>query len=115
MPGALIGVFDVRTGMIDQMHIMHAGRTGCHAGKTRQAAVDMFDRFLVRRLIILQHVFHQIDAATRGIELVAQDRIGRASGGTKAAMYAGAQDLFRMRDMRIGQLFGGEIGLHITL
>ena len=32
--------------LIDQMHVVHAGRTGRHAGQTRQAAVDVLDHGL---------------------------------------------------------------------
>ena len=62
--------------------------------------------------LVLQHLLDQIDAPARGIEFVAEQHIGRAGRGAEAAMHAGAQDLFRFRDLRIGQLGEGEGGLH---
>src|SRR5438105_3662381 len=48
----------------------------------------------------------------RRIQLVAEQHISRAGGGAKAAMHAGAQDLFRFADLWIEQLLGRKIGLH---
>ena len=109
---ALVGLLDVLAGVIDQVHVVHAGRTGGHAGQARQAAVDMLDHVARRRPVLLEHVLDQIDAPARAIELVAEQHIGRAGGGAEAAMHAGAQDLFRFRDLRIDQLREGEVGLH---
>ena len=64
--------------------------------------------------VVLQHVLDQIDAAARGIELVAEQHIGRAGRGAEAAMHAGAQDLVGFRDVGIGELREGEIGLHLN-
>ena len=65
-----------------------------------------------RRPVVLQHVLDQVDAPARGIELVAEQHIGRAGRGAEAAMHAGAQDLVGLRDVRIGELGEGEGGLH---
>ena len=99
-------------GVVDQMHVVHARRTGRHAGKARQAAVDVHDDVRGRRPVVLQHVLDQVDAAARRIELVAVEHIGRAGRGAEAAMHAGAQDFFRCGDVRIGKLRQREIGLH---
>ena len=109
---ALVGLLDVLAGVIDQMHVMHAGRTGGHAGEARQAAVDMLDHFARGRPLVLEHVLDQIDAPARAIELVAEQHIGRTGGGAEAAMHAGAQDFFRGVDLRVGELREGEVGLH---
>src|SRR5262245_50303582 len=61
----LIGRLDMGTADIDQMHVMHARGTGRHAGETGEATVDMERRILVGRLLILQHVLDEIDAAAR--------------------------------------------------
>src|SRR6204780_1737821 len=100
------------TGVVDQVHIVHARRTGGHAGKARQAAVDVHDDVRRRRPIALQHLLDQVDASARRIELVAVEHIGRTSRGAEATMHAGAQDFFRISDVRIGKLRQGEIGLH---
>ena len=39
----LVGLLDMRARMVDQMHVVHAGRAGGHAGEAGQAAVDMGD------------------------------------------------------------------------
>ena len=72
------------------------------------------DDFGRRRPVVLQHVLDQIDAPARRIELVAVEHIGRTSRGAEAAMHAGAQDLFRFRDIRIGKLREREGGLHAS-
>src|SRR5690606_13760069 len=55
-----IGLLDMRAGMIDEVHVVHAGRTGRHAGETGQAAVDMLHDLLVGGLAALQHVLDQV-------------------------------------------------------
>src|SRR6185437_4386777 len=67
---------------------------------------------LGRRPVVLQHFLDEVDAPARRIELVAVEHVGRAGGGAEAAVYAGAQDLFRFRNMRVGQLRQGEGCLH---
>ena len=112
---ALVGFFDVLARMIDQVHVVHAGRTGGHAGKARQAAVDMLDHFACRRPVLFEHLLDQVDAPARRIELVAEQHIGRAGRGAESAMHAGAQDFLRGCDLRVEQLREGERGLHIDL
>ena len=94
--GRRVGRLDMRAGMIDEMHVIDAGRAGGHAGEAGQAAVDMLDHLAPRRLAVLQHVLDQIDAAARRIDLVAEQHIGRAGRGAEAAMDASAQDLVRL-------------------
>ncbi len=72
----------------------------------------MGDDLLVRRTPVFQHVLDQVDAAARAVELVAERHIGGTGGGAEAAMHAFAQNALGFRDMGIGELFGGEIGLH---
>ena len=74
--------------------------------------VDRPDVVVGRRAAGLQQVLDQIDAPARRIALVAGDDIGRAGRGAEAAMDAGAQDLLQRLRVRIGELFGGEMGLH---
>src|SRR5688572_17341440 len=62
--------------------------------------------------VLLQHVFGEVDAAARAVELVACEQIGRARSRAEAAMDAGAQDAVRFRDLRVGELGGGEVSLH---
>ncbi len=62
---ALVGLLDVGARMVDQVHVVDAGRAGRHAGEAGQAAVDMPDDLLVGRTIVFQHVLDQIDAAAR--------------------------------------------------
>jgi hypothetical protein len=105
-------MFDMGACVIDEVHVMHPGRARRHAGKAGEAAVDMLDHLGGRRGAVLQHVLDQVDASARRIELVAQQHIGRAGRGAEAAVHARAQDALRFRDVRIGELSKGEIGLH---
>jgi hypothetical protein len=100
--------------MVDQMHVMHARGARRHAGEARQAAVDVGDDLLGRGRVALQHLLDQVDAAARRIELVAEQHIGRAGRGAEAAMHAGAQNVVGHRDVRIGELGEGEVGLHFV-
>lgn len=72
----------------------------------------MGDDFFIGRLVILQHVLDQIDAATRRIQFVALDQIGRAGGAAKSAMHTIAQNFLCFIDFWVGQLGIGEVGLH---
>ncbi len=44
----VVGLLDMGAGVVDQVHVVHAGRAGGHAGKAGQAAVDMCDHFARR-------------------------------------------------------------------
>ena len=89
MPGTRIRLLDMRARMIHQMHVVHPGRASRHAGKTRQAAVDVLDGFLVGRAIVLQHVLDQVDAATRRVQLIPQHLIGGTGRSAKTAVDTG--------------------------
>ena len=65
-----------------------------------------------RGSIVFQHFLDQINSTARGIELIAVEHISGTGRGAKATMHAGAQDLFRFRDIRIGKLRDCKIGLH---
>ena len=107
-----IGPLDMHAGMVDEVHVVHPGRAGGHAGEAREAAVDVLDDFGARRPLVLQHVLDQVDAPARAVELVAEQHIGRAGRGAETAMHAAAQDRLRFGDLRIGELGEREPGLH---
>ena len=109
---AAIGLLDIAAGVIDQVHVVHAGGARRHAGQAREAAVDVLDRAGIGRAVVFQHVLDQVDAAARAVELVTKQLEGRARRRAETAMDALAQDLFRFRDTRVGELGEGEIGLH---
>ncbi len=111
-PGPHIGSLDVMSRMVDEMHVVHARRAGRHAGQARQATVDMLHHLSGRRAVVLQHVLDEVDAAARAVELVAEQRVGRAGRGAETAMHAGAQDLGRFRGVGVGELGRAETGLH---
>ena len=72
---------------IDEMHVVHPARAGGHAGEAGEAPVDVVgDRRGDRAL--LEHLLDEVDAAARGIALIAEQHIGRAGGGAEAAMDA---------------------------
>ena len=60
----------------------------------------------------LQHLLHEVDAAARPVELVAQQLIGRTGRGAEAAVHALAQD--RVGLAALGRVADevGELGLH---
>ncbi|MDF9864603.1 hypothetical protein M2437_003585 [Methylorubrum pseudosasae] len=62
---ARVGLLDMGAGMIDEVHVVHARRTGRHAGQAGEAAVDVLDHFAARRLAALQHVLDEVDASAR--------------------------------------------------
>src|SRR5689334_22501327 len=62
--------------------------------------------------VMLQHLLDQVNASARGVEFVAVEHIGRTSRRAKSAMHAGAQNLFRFRNIGIGKLREGEVSLH---
>ena len=103
---------DQHARMVDQAAIIDARRAGGHAGVARQAMVDRPDVVVGRRPAALQQILDQIDAPARRVALVAGDDIGRTGRGAEAAMDAGAQDLLQRLGLRIGELLGGEVGLH---
>ena len=107
-----VSFLDVAPGVIDEVHVMDTRRAGRHARQAGQAAIDMLYDLGRRRAAILQHVLNKVNAPSRAVELVAEQDVGRACGCAKAAMDAGAQDLFRGVDAGVGQLGEGEIGLH---
>jgi hypothetical protein len=64
------------------------------------------------RRAALEHSLDQVDAAARRIELIAEQDIGGAGRGAEAAMDAFADDRIGFGDLRVGELGGGEVGLH---
>ena len=93
VPRPAIGLLDIAARVIDQVHVVHAGRTGGHAGEAGQAAIDVAHHLLGGRTARLQHVLDQVDAAARTVEFVAEQQEGRTGRGAHAAMHAGAQHL----------------------
>jgi hypothetical protein len=99
--------------VIDEMHVMHAGGTGRHAGEAGEAAVDVLRHLGVGGAVVLQHLLDEIDAPARAIEFVAEQHIGRAGRRAESAMHAGAQDLVGLRDIGVGELGQRKMGLHV--
>ena len=107
-------LFDMAPAVIDEVHVVHPGRAGRHAGQARQAAVDMLDGFRRDLPAFLKHVLDQVDAAARAVEFVAEQHVGRAGRGAKPAMDAAPQDLFRLRDIGVGELGQRKFGLQLV-
>ena len=59
----------------------------------------------------LEQILDQVNAPAGAVALIAERDIGRAGRGAEAAMHARAQDAFEFPDVRIGERFGGELGL----
>lgn len=60
----------------------------------------------------LERALDQVDPPARGIEVVAEDLVGRAGRGAKPAMHALAQDLLGLRAIRTMAHEIGKLGLH---
>src|SRR6266481_1812704 len=80
---------------VGETAIAHTRRTGRLATATREAAIQVqlrargdFGAF--------QHLFDEVNAAPRPVELVAEQLIGGASRRAEAAMHARAQDGIRL-------------------
>jgi hypothetical protein len=108
-------LFDVRSRVIYQMHVVHIRGTRGHAGKTGEAAVNVLDFRGGWPALVLQHVLHQIDAATRAVELVPQEQIGRAGRQTESAVHALANYRFGAGSSRILELPCRELRLHTSI
>ena len=76
-----------------------------------QAAIQVQLRG-ARGLLALEHLLHQVDAAARAVELVAQQLVGGAGGRAEAAVHALAQDGLGLDAIGRAGEFGRERGLH---
>jgi hypothetical protein len=65
-----------------------------------------------RRDLAFEHLFDEVNAATRAVQFVTQQLVGWASGGTKTAVHAFAQNGFGGQAISSALKFRGEIGLH---
>src|SRR5262249_49370551 len=79
---------------IHELSVPDTRGTGGLAAPARQASVKV-QLCRTSRPRTLQHLLDLIDAATRAVELIAEQLIGRAGGEAEAAMNARAQDLLR--------------------
>jgi hypothetical protein len=96
---------------LDQAAVLHAAGAGALAVAAGQAAVQV-GLGGGRHRRALEHLLHQVDAAARAVELVAQQLVGGTGGGAEAAVHALAQDgLGGLTGRRAGE-FRGEMGLH---
>ena len=103
---------DPPPGEIDQVHVIDARGACGHAGKTREAAIDMGRQRPPGRPRAFEHVLDQIDAPARAVELVAGQDIGGTGRHAEPAMDAGAQDGVGLADFGVGELGQGKMGLH---
>ncbi|MPN43250.1 hypothetical protein SDC9_190809 [bioreactor metagenome] len=93
------------------MAVLHAAGAGALAVAAGQAAVQV-QLCLARRRLALQHLLDEVDAAARAVQLVAQELVGGAGGGAKAAVHAFAQDGFGLLALGRVAVGGGKLGLH---
>ena len=80
---------------VEQPPVLHSRRTGTLAGPAGQAAIQVQLRARADRLA-LEQLLHEIDAAARTVELVAQQLVGRAGGQAETAVHAAAQNGLRL-------------------
>ena len=108
-----IGLLDVDARLVDEVRVVHAGRTRRHARQAGQAAIEMFDHRRRRRLAGFQHRLGEIDAAARTVEFVTEQQVGGTRGEAEAAVHAGAQDGVRLAETRRGKSSLSELGAHV--
>jgi hypothetical protein len=65
-----------------------------------------------RRYIAFEHLFDQVNAATRAVQFVTQQLVRWTSGGAKTTVHAFAQNGFGGEAVSGALKFRGEIGLH---
>jgi hypothetical protein len=84
-----LGVCPIRH---QQLAVFHAGRTGGHAPKAAQAAVDV-GRGVFGLDLALQHVLHQHNSSARRVHFLAEQLVGRADRQAETAVHAHADGL----------------------
>ena len=96
---------------VNQLAIFHAAGAGAFAVAAGQTAVQVQLGLACGRNAF-QHLFDEVDAATRAVQFVAQQLIRGAGGGAKTAVHTLAQDGFG--GLPVGRAFelGAEVGLH---
>jgi hypothetical protein len=96
---------------LDQAPVLDARWARGLAVAAGQAAIEVVLRG-ARRRRALEHLLHQVDAAARAVELVAEELVGRARGRAEAAVHALAQDRVGGLAVRGAGEFGRQAGLH---
>ena len=96
---------------IDQMTVVDTARASGFAVAAGQATVQVELGF-ARRHVAFEHLFDEVNAAPRAVQLVTQQLVRWAGGGTKTAVHAFAQNGFSGQAVRRALKFRGEIGLH---
>ena len=95
--------FDMNARVVDEAHVVDAGRAGRGTGKAGEAAVDMPHGGGIGRAVGLQHLLDHVDAPARAVALVPQQQIGGAGRQAQAAMDAGLEDAVRLPELGIRQ------------
>ncbi len=91
--------------------VLDARGAGGFAGATGEAAVKVQLRAGGGR-DALQHLFHQVDAPARAVQLIAEQLVSRAGGRAKPAMHALSQDGISLRALGRALDEIGQCGLH---
>ena len=97
---------------IHQPAILHTGRTGGFAGAAGQAAIQVHLR-LRGDLVAFEDFLHQVDAAARTVEFVAQQLVSRTGCRAEPAMHARAQDAVGFLAFGGAADEFGQIGFHL--
>src|SRR5207247_829526 len=94
-----------------QAPVLNSRRAGRLASAAGEAAVEVQPR-PVGDLLPLEHLLHEIDAASRAVVLVAEEQIGRTGRGAEAAVHALAEDRVGLAPFgRVADKLG-QSGLH---
>ena len=78
--------FDLRTRGLDQLVVLHTGRTRRQACHTTEAGIEMAGETVAEGRLTLQPYAHQVNATARRVHLFAPEDIGWTDGQTEATV-----------------------------
>src|SRR3954454_14457253 len=91
---AVVPTLDLRPGRLDQPVVLHAGGARGHACHAAEAGVEVLHH-RVGHGLALEPGLHQVDAAARGVHLLAPQGVRRAGGQAEPAVHAVADQFGR--------------------
>ena len=105
---------DIAAADIHQAAVTHTRWASGFAVPTGEAAIQM-TLGLGGYRCAFHHFFHQVNTTTRAIELVTQNLIGWARGGTEATVHTFVNNGLECTDVGIILEFGNNLDLHDDL
>lgn len=110
--GEIIGILNMREGMIEKMNIIEEGRECGNEGKEREEEVKMEKDIIIRREEVLKNVIDEIDEKERDVELVEESKIGREGRGEEKEMKKFEKNILGLKKEGIEKLLRDEMGMN---